>query len=108
MILILFVRPDFHYMLGIVTPWGGDSRQSCIAVYWSEAPLQEWREGAAGTHGAPCNIARPTPVGGQHLTTCCLVRMATKVGNVQKKAILNGWLFDFLPLFIYFIRNRSH
>ena len=81
MILILFVRPDFHYMLGIVTPWGGDSRQSCIAVYWSEAPLQEWREGAAGTHGAPCNIARPTPV-----------------GNVQKKAILNGWLFDFLPL----------
>lgn len=65
-------------------PWGGDSRQSCIAVYWSEAPLQEWREGAAGTHGAPCNIARSTPVGGQHLTTCCLVRMATEVGNAPK------------------------
>ena len=29
------------FALGIVTPWGGDSRQSCIAVYWSEASFYE-------------------------------------------------------------------
>ena len=28
-------------------------RRACVA------PLQERREGAAGAHGAPCNIARP-------------------------------------------------
>ena len=37
--------------LGIVTPWGQDSR--------SEAWLQEPRGRAAGAHGGPCNIARP-------------------------------------------------
>jgi len=29
------------FALGIVTPWGGDSRQFCIAVYWSEASFYE-------------------------------------------------------------------
>ena len=29
------------FALGIVTPWGGDSQQSCIVVYWSEAPFYE-------------------------------------------------------------------
>ena len=38
--------------LGIVTPWGQDSR--------SEAWLQELRGRAVGAHGWPCNIARPT------------------------------------------------
>ena len=28
-------------------------RRACVV------PLQERREGAAGAHGAPCNIARP-------------------------------------------------
>ena len=29
------------FALGIVTPWGGDSRQSCIAFLGSEAPFYE-------------------------------------------------------------------
>lgn len=45
--------------LGIVTPWGGDSRQSCITFLGSEAPLQEQRGCAEGAHELPCNIARP-------------------------------------------------
>ena len=44
--------------LGIVTPWGQDSR--------SEAWLQELRGRAAGAHGWPCNIARLTLVGNAH------------------------------------------
>lgn len=39
------------FALGIVITWGEDLRQSCIAVYWSEAPLQELcgcAEGATG------------------------------------------------------------
>ena len=48
---------DF-FALGIVTPWGQDSR--------SEAWLQELRGRAAGAHGWPCNIARPTLVGNAH------------------------------------------
>ena len=31
----------FASALGIVTPWGGDSQQSCIAFLGSEAPFYE-------------------------------------------------------------------
>ena len=51
--------------LGIVTPWGQDSR--------SEAWLQEPLGRDAGAHGRPCNIARPTPVGNAQKTSVTVV-----------------------------------
>lgn len=42
-IFVKFVKPkrNFSIALGIVTPWGEDLRQSCVAVYWSKAPFYE-------------------------------------------------------------------
>ena len=37
----LFLQDEFASALGIVTPWGGDSRRSCIAFLGSEAPFYE-------------------------------------------------------------------
>lgn len=43
LIFVKLVKPklNFFIALGIVTPWGGDLRQSCVAVYWSKAPFYE-------------------------------------------------------------------
>ena len=37
--ILLKKNLDAYFTLGIVTPWGGDSRLSCIAILDSVAPF---------------------------------------------------------------------